>query len=65
MKRKREKILKGQLVSQYVEKISRKLLEKYPQVIRDIASCLTKKNRSGIVQVHYICISMSRAGCKC
>ncbi|MHA1278039.1 MAG: DUF4357 domain-containing protein [Candidatus Helarchaeota archaeon] len=37
MKGRRNKILKGQLVSQYVEKISRKLLEKYPQVIRDIA----------------------------
>ncbi len=37
MKGRKNKMLKGQIVSQYVEKISRKLLEKYPQVIRDIA----------------------------
>jgi len=38
MKKKRKsRKYKGQLVFQYVDKISRKLLEKYRQVIRDIA----------------------------
>ena len=32
-----KKKYKGQLVFQYVDKISRKLLERYRQVIRDIA----------------------------